>query len=181
MILYSNKSVVLRLIQKAAEKYPSWELGKKALQKSLYFFNLKSGRFNFRWADFGPMSGEVQQIVRDLEAVGRVKVDRIETKKQNAFLHRVEYVQKEPQLEVSSDLDESLDATIGFVAKRSSRDLELLASVHFWAVKSDGKDTVEYVHRMLEELKPDAKFTKENVEGAVLKLRKNGFLPDVMP
>ena len=176
MVLYSNKSVVLRLIQKATEEHPDWELGKKALQKSLYFFNLDSGRFSFRWADFGPMSGEVQQIVHDLEAVGRIEINRVETKKQDAFLHKVKYVQKTPRLETSSDLGESLDRTMKFVAKRRSRELELLASVHFWAERSDGGDTVEYVHRMLEDLKPDAKFTKTDVETAILELRKNGFL-----
>ena len=63
-----------------------------------------------------------------------------------------------------------------FVAKRRSRELELLASVHFWAERSDGGDIAEYVHKMLEDLKPDAKFTKTNVETAIQELRKNGFL-----
>lgn len=176
MVLYSNRSVVLRLIQKATEDYPDWTLGKKALQKSLYFFNLTSGRFNFRWANFGPISGEIQQIVHDLNAVGRIKISPVPTGKPNAFLHSVKYVKKTPQLETEPGLDESLDATMKFVAGRNSRNMELLASVHFWAKRSDAANTAEYVHDMLEELKPEANFTREDVEGALLELKENGLL-----
>ena len=176
MVFYSNRSVVLRLIQRATEDYPDWTLGKKALQKSLYFFNLKSGRFSFRWADFGPISGEIQQIVHDLDAVGRIKISPVPTGKPNAFLHSVEYVKKTPSLETAPDLDESLDATMKFVARRSSRDLELLASVHFWAKRSDAGDKAEYVYGMLEELKPEAKFTRADVENALRELKENWLL-----
>ena len=172
-----NSMIVARLIQKATNEHPNWALGKKALQKSLYFFNLKSGCFSFRWADYGPFSGEVQQIVRDLEAVGRVKVGRVETRKQNAFLHRVEYVQKEPQLEVSSDLDESLDATMGFVAEQSSRDLELLASVHYWAQRHTHEDNLTtYIYNVLKMLKPDAGFTEDDINDAITTLKENNLL-----
>ena len=45
VLLYSNNLIVLRLIQKATLDYPDWALGKKALQKSLYFFNFEMGSF----------------------------------------------------------------------------------------------------------------------------------------
>lgn len=176
MVLYSNRLIVLRLIQKATEDYPDWTLGKKALQKSLYFFNLTSGRFSFRWANFGPISGEIQQIVHDLNAVGRIKISPVQTGKPNAFLHSVKYVEKTPRLETKPDLDESLDAIMKFVAGRNSRELELLASVHFWAERSDTEDTTEYIHGMLEELKPEAEFTKTDVKRALDELKANHFL-----
>lgn len=178
MIPYSNKSIVLGFIQRATEDHPDWKLGKKALQKSLYFFNLNGddGHFSFRWADFGPMSSEVQQIVYDLEAVRRIEITPVKMKKSGAFLHVLKYIQKEPSLEIPPDLNETVNSTMKFVAGRSSRDLELLASVHYWAERSDGNDMAMHVHQMLTELKPKAKFTKTDVEEAIRELKKHGIL-----
>ncbi len=177
VLLYSNKLIVLRLIQKATLAYPDWALGKKALQKSLYFFNLKWGLFSFRWADYGPLSGEIQQIARDLQATGRITVTDIETQKQDVFLKSMKYVQKPPAFTTPLKIEAALDETMEFVAGRTSRDLELLASVHFWAKKRQDGDIVDYVYFALEELKPDAGFTRENVASAIDELRKNSLLP----
>ena len=176
VLLYSNKLVVLRLIQKATSNRPNWALGKKALQKSLYFFNLELGLFSFRWADYGPLSGEIQQIARDLEAAGRITITDVETQKPGVFLKSMKYVPQSPDFEVLSELDAALDKTMKFVAGRTSRDLELLASVHFWAEKRHGGDTVDYVYYMLEELKPDAGFTRECVADAINVLKENDLL-----
>lgn len=176
-LLYSNRSIVLRLIQKATVEHPNWKLGKKALQKSFYFFNLKHNIFSFRWADFGPMSGEIQQIVHDLESAKRIEVESIRTRNSNAILKSMKYIPKDPTLRVPLDLDKALDATVKFVAGRDSRNLELLASVHFWAARNhNDEDVVEYVHRMLDELKPGANFTKNDVEDAIRDLRKQDLL-----
>ena len=177
MELYSNKSIVLSFIRKATEDHSDWQLGKKALQKSLYFFNLNdNSHFSFRWANFGPMSSEVQQIVYDLEAVKRIEITPVQTKKPGAALHVLKYIQKVPSSEIPPDLNEMLNNTMKFVAERNSRDLELLASVHYWAKRSDGKDVVTYVHQMLTELKPKAKFTKTDVEKAIQELKKHRIL-----
>ena len=173
VLLRSNRSIVLRLIQKATEEHPDWQLGKKALQKSLYFFNLKSNCFSFRWADFGPMSGEIQQIVHDLEACRRIKINPVETGTPNAVLKQMKYIPKDPDLQVLPDLDEALDETMKFVAGRNSRDLELLASVHFLVQGYDGEDAIEDVYQLLKELKSDAGFTKENVKDSIGKLKKH--------
>ena len=176
MLVYTNRSIVLRLIHKAAEEYPSWSLGKKALQKSIYFFNLKHNCFKFKWADFGPMSGEVQQIVHDLEAVGRIEIKPTETGKPGVFLSRIKFVPNEHSLTVPPEIDKILDTIIEFVANKNSRNLELLASVHFWATRNNGDNIAEYVYRMLEELKPNAEFTKDDVERAIDELMAKKIL-----
>ena len=177
VLLYSNRSTVLRLIQKTAEKHPKWKLGKKALQKSFYFFNLKHNTFSFKWANFGPMSGEIQQIVRDLEAAGRIEIEPVRTRNPNAVLQSIKYVPNNPTLTIPSELDDTLDATVQFVAEKDSRTLELLASVHFWAIRNyHNEDVAEYVHRMLDELKPDANFTKVDVEFAIRTLKEQRLL-----
>jgi len=68
-----NEDIVLLLIKKATEFQGAkitGIMGKKALQKSLYFFNLKHDIFSFKWGDYGPISAEIQQIVEDLISSG---------------------------------------------------------------------------------------------------------------
>ena len=168
---------MLRLIQKTTEKHPEWKLGKKALQKSFYFFNLKHNTFSFKWANFGPMSGEIQQIVRDLDAAGRIKIEPVRTGNSNAVLQSIKYVSNNHTLIIPSELDNKLDDTVQFVAEKDSRTLELLASVHFWAIRNhNDEDVTEYVHHILDELKPDANFTKEDVEFAIHTLKEQHLL-----
>ena len=181
IILYSNKDIVLSFIQKAAD-CPEWDLGKKALQKSLYFFNLEEGCFSFRWADYGPLCGEIQQIAHDLWATEKISIRDVKTKN-GKILKKMEWVkqQQQPPVKVEASLDAALNKTMEFVSGRTSRDLELLASVHFWVERKyddddDDEDTVDYVFNMLEELKPEARFTRNDVEKAIDKLTNHGFL-----
>ena len=179
----SNNSIVLRLIQKATEN-PSVKvkgvMGKKALQKSIYFFNLKHGFFNFRWADYGPLSGEVQQIVQDLDSGNKIKINNIKTKKTNIFIKNMLYVDNSVDFtNFPSDLDDTLNDIVKFIAGKRPRDLELLASVHFWAQRQqDLSDeyTVKYCYEKLTELKPDAGFKITDVERAIETLKDNKFL-----
>ncbi len=179
----SNNSIVLRLIQKATEN-PNVEvkgvMGKKALQKSLYFFNLKHGFFNFKWADYGPLSGEVQQIVQDLHFGGKITINDIETKKPDVFIKNMKYVDGSADFTAfPPDLDDTLDDIVKFTAGKGPRSLELLASVHFWAQRQQDltdEYTAEYCHEKLTELKPDAGFKIEDVEQAIKTLEVNDFL-----
>lgn len=183
VIIASNNSIVLRLIQKVSEN-PNVEvkgmMGKKALQKSIYFFNLKHGFFNFRWADYGPLSGEVQQIVQDLDSGRKIKIEDIETKKTGIFIKKILYVANSADFKnFPSALDNTLDDIVTFTAGKGPRDLELLASVHFWAKKQqDLSDeyTAKYCHEKLTELKPDAGFKIHDVERAIESLEDNEFL-----
>ena len=183
VIITSNNSIVLRLIQKATEN-PNVDvkgvMGKKALQKSIYFLNLKHGFFNFRWADYGPLSGEVQQIVQDLDSGNKITIKDIETKKNNIFIKNMQYVDGSMDFtDFPIDIDESLDNIVKFTAGKGPRDLELLASVHFWAQKQQDltdEYTVEYCHEKLTKLKPDAGFKITDVERAIETLEDNDFL-----
>lgn len=186
MIIASNNSIVLRLIQKATENpnvTVKGVMGKKALQKSIYFFNLKHGFFNYKWADYGPFSGEVQQIVQDLNSGNKIIITDMETKKTDIFIKNMSYVDNSADFtSFPSDLDETLDNIVTFTAGRGPRDLELLASVHFWAQRQqDLSDeyTAEYCHEKLTELKPDAGFRLTDVERAIETLKDNEFLAPI--
>ena len=77
--------VVLLLIKKATDDNPSGIPGKKALQKSMYFFSEYFDMFFFKWFDYGPMSEELQQIVADLVYEGRVTVTPTPTKRPDIY------------------------------------------------------------------------------------------------
>ena len=170
-----NNMIVARLIQKATDEHPNWALGKKALQKSLYFVNIKHNTFSFRWADYGPFSGEVQQIVRDLEAANKIQITDTLTKKSNVYLKSIKY--KAPHDENIQQMDEYLNETMEFVANHTSRDLELWASVHYWAQRHTHEDNLAtYVYNVLKMLKPDAGFTEDNINDAIITLKENKLL-----
>jgi len=181
-----KEDIVLLLIKKATEFQGTQTigiLGKKALQKSLYFFNLKHDIFNFRWGDYGPISGEIQQIAKDLISNGNVTVTDVDTMKQGAVIQNMKFsdVTNVDFLETKFPLniDQDLDEIVHFIAGRSPRDLELLASVHFWAQRQYSmfeEYTVEYILEKLTELKPDAGFTKSDVESAINTLKSHKYL-----
>jgi len=80
------------------------------------------------------------------------------------------------------ELDKTLDEIVKFTAGQGPRELELLASVHFWAQKQQDltdEYTVDYIHEKLTELKPDAGFTSKDVERAIQNLEDNNFLVPV--
>ena len=181
----ANEIIVLGLIKKATE-FTGTEIqgvmGKKALQKSLYLFNLEHNRFHFRWGDYGPISGEVQQIAYDLISRGNVIVHNIETGRPEAIIKNMQFSQENnpdfPE-NLPEDIDSSLNRIVRFAAGRNPRDLELLASVHYWAARQQSlldEYTVDYVFEKLNDLKPDANFNRSDVETAVGTLEENGFL-----
>ena len=177
----SRVDIVLSLIKKATE-YPGNQgvNGKKALQKSLYFLNQNNALFYFRWADYGPFCGEIQQIIEYLIAGEDVKVDEVKTKKKGAIIQRMRFVQnKYTRINVPKEIQENLDKIVKFAAGKNPRDLELLASVHFWATRQqdeENKYSDEYIHDKLIKLKPDAGFTIHDVQGAIDTLKTENFL-----
>ena len=186
MELVSSSDLVLLLIKKATELEGPEEtgiMGKKALQKALYFLNQDHNIFKFKWGDFGPFSGEIQQIVEDLSANGNILIKDILTKKQDAIIKNMKFsVDNNPNfsnIEFPPDVVASVDKVTKFISGYKPRDLELLASVHYWAKKElffTDKYTPEYVYEKLLELKPDAGFTKNDVEKAIATLEFNSYL-----
>lgn len=182
----TNEDVVLTLIKKATE-YEGTDHkgvhGKKALQKSLYFLNEKSHLFGFRWGDYGPLSGEIQQIAEDLIARGYILVTKIATKKDGIFIQQMDYSPNNDsyfeELKMPPDLDFKLNEIVKFTAGKSPRELELLASVHYWAIRQQDlldEYSVEYVLEKLTELKPDAGFKQSDVENAIETLVTHEYL-----
>ena len=184
----TNEDVVLALTKKATE-YEGTENkgvhGKKALQKSLYFLNEKFHFFGFRWGDYGPLSDEIQQIAGDLIARGNITVTKIPTKKDGIFVQQMKYSSKDDSyfenLGIPNELDSELNEIIKFTAGKSPRNLELLASVHYWATRQQDlldEYSVEYVLEKLTELKPDAGFKQSDVESAIETLVTHEYLPE---
>ncbi|WOV93764.1 MAG: hypothetical protein R1F52_03810 [Candidatus Nitrosoabyssus spongiisocia] len=182
-MLTINESIILQYIKKATDNSrvnKRGVLGKKALQKCMYFFNLNENYFYFKWADYGPFSKELQNIAGFLIDSEKINVEKEKTGKKNAITQILTF---KDETKIYDKLPENVNAKIDEIIKFSSglnpRELELLASVHFWAEREQGyleKYTSEYILEKLTDLKPDAGFKKDDVEWAIEKLEDNGFL-----
>ena len=178
-----NESIVLQFIKKATENQKAKTkgvLGKIALQKCMYFFNLTNDHFYFKWADYGPFSKELQNIAHDLIVFKKIDVEKRETKKIGATM-QILTLTKDTKIhdDLPNDIEKEIDKIILFATGFGPRQLELLASVHYWAKKQQEIEyeyTVDYIHEALTDLKPDAGFKKDDVEWAIEKLEDNGFL-----
>lgn len=177
---FTKEDVVLSLINKATDFDKAEHKGirgKKALQKSLYLFNQKFGIFGYRWGDYGPLCGEIQHIADDLITKGDVSITEIPTKKEAAVIQHLQ--SSVSDVSIPKEIETEIKNIVSFVADRTPRDLELLASVHFWADRQQdlmGEYSFDYVLEKLTELKPDANFTQKDVEYAIDALEKQGFL-----
>lgn len=186
MVLPTKNDVVLLFIKKSTDNESAeikGVMGKKALQKGMYFFNEYVDSFSFKWHDYGPMSTELQQIAQDLISNGNAVVTEIPTKKQGAFITNMTFSSDHncyfDDIEFSSEINSTLDKIVKFCSGKKPRELELLASVHYWAKKQQfmqDEYTVEYIHDKLTELKPDAGFTTKDVENAINTLEFNEYL-----
>ena len=186
MQLVSSSDIVLLLIKRATEIEGPEEtgiMGKKALQKALYFFNQDHNIFKFKWGDYGPLCNEIQQIFMDLAASGNILIKDIPTKKQDAVIKNMKFSEeKNPNfsdIEFPLDVVATVDKVVKFISGYKPRDLELLASVHYWAKKQQfflDKYDPEYVFEKLQELKPDAGFTLKEIKQRIETLEYNEYL-----
>lgn len=185
----TNEDIVLSLIKMATEYDGGTDnkgiRGKKALQKSLYFLNEKCHHFSFRWGDYGPLSGEIQQIAEDLITRGYIFVREIKTKKEGAVIQNMEYSPVKNSyfegLTMPEPLKTELNEIVKFIASKNPRDMELLASVHYWAIREQellDEYSVDYIFGKLTDLKPDAGFKKSDVERAIETLVINEYLTE---
>ena len=183
---FTKSDIVLLLFQKATDRKASNSgiIGKKALHKSLYFFNESFNLFDYKWRDYGPFSEEIQQMVFDYMCTKRINTEQIPTKKPGIFITKMTFNHvRNPDfadIEFPDEINVKMDEIIGFIDGRSPRDLELLASVHYWAIRqhaTSGKYTVQYIHDALDKLKSDAGFTLNNVKYAIDELKSHKYLP----
>lgn len=182
----TNEDIVLLLVKKGTE-HPKVKIkgiqGKKALQKSLYFFNQNQGLFSFRWGDYGPLSNEIQQIVDDVIRKGSVNITQVPTQKEGIFIQQLQYSNENnsyfEDVSIPDNINRNLDEIVDFISEKTPRELELLASVHFWATRQRelmGEYSTEYVLEKLTNLKPQAQFTRGDVESAIDTLEEQNYL-----
>lgn len=145
--------------------------GKKALQKLVYLLQEGEGKglgLSFRMYQYGPYSTELEWIVQDLQAHGLVEVEPGET-------FRIRSSSGAPR-------QTSTDQLRGVAEKFGSLrawELELLASLHFLAKLKlySGSDVdKEHLRRKLFAWK-GTKFSRDEVDEAISRLEKEGYLP----
>lgn len=186
--IFRDRYIVVRLVQMAT---PSGGVeGKIALQKLLYFFSLRHGRFIYRWGAYGPFCIDVQQAVHDFEDTGEIRAEPVPAESGGVFRNRLthqgypddEAVPRDLS-EFPADLEDGLKSVLDLAGRigreRQPRALELLASVHYLAVSqgsSGGGYDVKSVHEHLDALKPDAGFTEDEVAESLAMLKEHGYL-----
>ena len=143
--------------------------------------------FTFKWYDYGPMSWELEQIRAGLVYAGRVTVTKTETKKPGAYTQNMTFNSDSKLAEFfyetrfTDEIVQKTDEIVSFIRGRTPRNLELLASVHYLAKHQNPTQstyTAEDIHTMLENLKPNAGFTLEDVNGAIKTLKEHMYLTD---
>lgn len=181
----SRQDLVLLLTKKATEKDVDTPgiMGRKALQKSFYFLNQHDDFFTFKWHDYGPFSGELQQITKDLVSNGNISLKEIQTKKQDAIINHMTFSDDNnpyfSEEDIPKEIHSRMNQVLTLVMGRKPRELELLASVHYWAKKEQfalDSYSPEYIHGKLTELKPDAGFTMPDVIRAIETLEHFDYL-----
>lgn len=148
--------------------------GKKALQKVLYFSNLKSNVFNFQWNTYGPYSEELQYLYDDAYLENVISVNKTplqftmgtqyDTTLSDKGKTYLKSLSKEPNIK------KAVDFAYCLLKDKTPREMELLASVHYIASYEDTTNSTK-IWEIINELKPKAHFTKENVKEAVSELK----------
>ena len=181
-----HEDIILTLIKKITQSNQyntnGHEYNKKALQKSLYFFNQDiSSTFSFIWGHYGPFSYEIHCILNDLIHSNYISETRIPNSK--GVSHNLAYIKKDDAYfeipELPEDLNSSLDRIIKFVSDKSSRELELLASVHFWAKYQQSESNnyaIDFIFENIDALKPSTGFTKLDIQDAIKTLEEEKYL-----
>ena len=188
MVEATKNDLILLLVKKATENENAeipGIMGKKALQKCMYFFNEKFDLFSFKWQGFGPHSGEIQQMVQDFVYDKNITIKEIPTRKEGIFIQNMTFNENHisyfDDVKFSKEIDQELNQIIKFANGKKPRELELLASIHYWAKKQLNKldkYTLEYIHDKLRELKPDAGFTEKDIKASIDTLQYYDYLPE---
>ena len=148
--------------------------GKKALQKILYFSNLKSNVFNFQWNTYGPYSEELQYLFDDSYVDNIITVKKTPLQFTSGTQYDTSLSSKGEEYLKTLNKDPSIKKAINFsyslLKNKSPREMELLSSVHYIATYENTSNSTK-IWEIINELKPKAHFTKENVKEAISELK----------
>ncbi len=165
-------------VLKALDKFDEIP-GRKALQKILYFVNLKERIFPYQWNSYGPYSEEVKYMMEDMVGNGQISVERKKLFTGRRFQFNMKIADRGRELLDSIGQKPELDAVMESVHKLMSskrpRMMELLASVHYIAAYENGLCR-DRTFNIISTLKPDANFKQSDVDGAVSELERAGLL-----
>lgn len=153
--------------------------GKKALHKITYFTNLETNDFLYRWNNYGPYSEEVQQFFDDsyLDSLisvdpkhlngAAIQYDTSLTEQGGSLLQEM----KDEHENQFAQIDKAVDSSHRLLRDKSPREMELLASVHYIATY-DRSYNAETIWKIINKLKPESRFSREEVEKSLGTLKK---------
>ncbi len=159
--------------------------GKKALHKIIYFTNLQTEDFLYRWNNYGPYSEEVQQFYEDSSLDNIIKV-REETLGGSATQYNMALDQsgrnRLGELTNNDNIDRerilsAVNSSYELLHEMTPRQMELLASVHY-VTTFDPKLDSRRIWEIIDKLKPESNFSLEEVEGSLTVLCNNHLIPN---
>lgn len=149
--------------------------GKKALQKIMYFANIRSSLFSFQWNNYGPYSEELNYIFEDAAIDGTIHVMPKSFSNSEIKQYNMELSESGSSGLESFKLDRKLKTSVDFAYKilrgKTPRQMELLASVHYIVNDNECNTDPEYVWSIINLLKPEQGFTQKDVMKAIEELK----------
>jgi len=157
--------------------------GKKALHKIIYFTNLQTDDFVYRWNNYGPYSEEVQQFYEDasLDNIIQVKEEALggfATQYNMSLDQRGKKMLEELSKNKNTDFEEitpAIDFAYNLLHKMTPRQMELLASVHYITTYDPNLDDDEIL-KIIDKLKPASNFSLQEVADALAVLCDNHLI-----
>jgi len=156
--------------------------GKKALHKILYFTNLETDDFIYRWNNYGPYSDEVQQFFDDsyLDNIISVQEEQINnfaiqynTSLEERGRRMLEELSNDPQGN-RQRIDPAIDSAYNLLHDKTPRQMELLATAHYITSYDRELDDDE-IWEIVNKLKPESHFSLQEVEDALTTLHQSNL------
>jgi uncharacterized protein YwgA len=152
--------------------------GKKALQKIVYFVNINSKCFAFRWHSFGPYSEELKYELDTAIVERMVRIEEIPMGEGVQYNMQLTTGGRRTlrAIRIGKETKDAVDIAFRILNHKSPREMELLASVHYIINENKGRPDEESIWNLISELKPEANFTLEDVKRVTIQLRNNGLV-----
>ncbi len=154
-------------------------LGKKALQKVMYFANLDLDLYSFQWNRYGPYSEELNYLFEDAVVDELIEIDQQDLLIRNGTQWNMSLsgngINLVESKKISPEVKRAVDLAYDFLSGKSPREMELLASVHF-IVRSSRNSDAEYVSGIIDTLKPYSHFALGEVVASITELRRHNLL-----